>query len=1152
MQVAAYRRRLCPVFFLAVTALSASAFAGPVFNEDGPSSPRAKAARRLTEGVHLGSGAEPARTTHAEDGSLRFLGAPPSGSLSPPGTTPEAAARRFMMERATAFGLDSPATALETTRATVTGLRTSVRMRQTYGGLPVFGAEAIVQVHRKRGIESAVSDVMRNTAGLDTGKIPLTPAVDAAEAVSRAEQLVVRGAPGVATVVVEGPELLIFAPEVLGLGGVNRLAWSMVRAGVDAPWVKERVFVDARTGEVFLHFSLIQEALAREVHDAANSTSDPGNLVRTEGEPATSDPNNTRTNGVAVPDADDAYDFFGDTYDFYWNEHGRDSIDGNGMVISGTVRFCPGSPSPCPMANAFWNGARMYFGEGFAGADDVVGHELTHGVTQHTSSLIYFGLSGAMNESFSDIWGEFIDLTNGAGNDAAGVRWLMGEDLPNGAIRDMKNPVNSGQPDSTCSPYWWEVGSDNGGVHINSGVPNKLCYLLTDGASFRGYTISGMGISLVADLFYECQVNLLTQAADFVDLYNALTQAAINLGLSAAQRANIANACKAVAITPETSCQPPPDNNDCENAMDIVADRYYTGSTVTATGVGHVTCNNMDLEDYRDVWFRFTPITTESHIISACGSDFDTTLSVFSGTCGNLTSLGCNDDTCSVQSEVILDLTAGTPYLVRLAGFGSAVGAYSLRISTASGDGACEKVLLHEDFSNGIPPTWTLIDNDGRTPVLQDFTAAWIAMTGLESDTDTEAVSTSWYNPVGAADDWLITPAITLDAGSTLQWDAAALDPTFSDGYEVRISAAGPGMSAFLANAPLFTTPSENAVWTTREVDLAAAGYANQAVHIAFRNNSYDDFLLMIDNVGVCGTFAADNDINVSPTYYLFPNRVAGAGPTASVAFTIGNAGPDDLRITSVGLTGDAAVDYAITGDTGETTLAAGTTRTVQVAFNPLTPGDKVAYVTVESNDPADPSVGIYLWGVAEGAPNIVLSPTSLDFGYQSVTAGPTASQSVSIGNTGESTLNIASVHITGANAADFAIAGDTGETALAVGASRTVTLQFNPAAEGNKTAALSVASDDPDDSPASVILTGNGVDPAAGFTDPLWVDFAHGGPEEGSETSPFNTLAEGTDFVTPAGTVYVKSGNTAEALRITKPMRLEAPSGTVRAGALP
>ena len=101
------------------------------------------------------------------------------------------------------------------------------------------------------------------------------------------------------------------------------------------------------------------------------------------------------------------------------------------------------------------------------------------------------------------------------------------------------------------SPYFYTGSMDNGGVHINNGVGNKLCYLLTDGDKFNGYTVTAMGIPAVADLFYEVQVNLLSEASDYADLYTQLTQAAINLGWSAGDRTNLERACRAVEIRPD-------------------------------------------------------------------------------------------------------------------------------------------------------------------------------------------------------------------------------------------------------------------------------------------------------------------------------------------------------------------------------------------------------------------------------------------------------------------------------------------------------------------------------------------------------------------------------------------------------------------------
>lgn len=201
----------------------------------------------------------------------------------------------------------------------------------------------------------------------------------------------------------------------------------------------------------------------------------------------------------------------------------------------------------------------MVYGKDYASADDVVAHEMTHGVTEHESNLIYFNQSGAINESFSDIWGEFVDLTNGGGNDSPSVKWFMGEDLPLGKIRDMSDPTEFGDPDRIRSPNYWNHECDNGGVHINSGIGNKTAYLMTDGGSFNGKNITGIGIEKVAKIFYEAQTNLLTSGNDYNDLAVALQQACTNLigttGITASDCQEVKNTIAATEMD-----QTPPAN----------------------------------------------------------------------------------------------------------------------------------------------------------------------------------------------------------------------------------------------------------------------------------------------------------------------------------------------------------------------------------------------------------------------------------------------------------------------------------------------------------------------------------------------------------------------------------------------------------------
>ncbi len=221
----------------------------------------------------------------------------------------------------------------------------------------------------------------------------------------------------------------------------------------------------------------------RKVYDAQSGSSLPGNLVRSEGEPPTGD-----------PAADEAYDGAGATYDLYDEIFKRNSIDDNGLPLTSVVHYLQGYD------NAFWDGQKMVYGDGdedlpesdrlfnrFTKSIDIIGHELTHGVTQYEANLIYRNQSGALSESFSDVFGSLVKqrINNQSASEAD---WLIGAALftsnVNGqAIRSMKNPgtayddpVLGKDPQPGHMSDYVETTSDNGGVHINSGIPNKAFY----------------------------------------------------------------------------------------------------------------------------------------------------------------------------------------------------------------------------------------------------------------------------------------------------------------------------------------------------------------------------------------------------------------------------------------------------------------------------------------------------------------------------------------------------------------------------------------------------------------------------------------------------------------------------------------------------
>ena len=359
------------------------------------------------------------------------------------------------------------------------------------------------------------------------------------------------------------------------------------------------MLVDAHTGNVAQHFTLLDQALNRQVYDKANlvDASLPGsNLVRSEGQAAT-----------GIGDVDKAYDYAGDTYNFYSTYHGRDSIDDSGLTQVITVRHCPDALN-CPYENAFWNGEQMVFGNGLV-ADDVYAHEYTHGVTSYTSNLFYYRQSGAINEAFSDLWGEFVDLGNGVGDDGDAVRWKLGEDCSIGVIRDMKTPGNYSQPDKMSSTYYACGSADNGGVHTNSGVNNKAVYLIVDGGSFNGQTITGIGIDKTARIYYRVQDQMLTSGSDHADLYDLVQASCSDLtgtnGITSSDCQEVKKALDAVEMDQQPTACAANEAPICDSGVntDVFFDDLESGTSkwthalITGTDVWEVA-------DTSSTWYK--------------------------------------------------------------------------------------------------------------------------------------------------------------------------------------------------------------------------------------------------------------------------------------------------------------------------------------------------------------------------------------------------------------------------------------------------------------------------------------------------------------------------------------------------------------------
>jgi bacillolysin len=482
--------------------------------------------------------------------------------------------------------------------------RTIERLQQYHQGVPVWGSQVVRD--SDRGVPESIFGEVSQALPVST-----QPALSGAAAEQRAI-----GIGGAGATLLRRPTLTIL-PRA---GAEPRLAYTAVVSDRKAIF---RLFIDANTGSELLRFSEIQtqsavgtgrgtigdtKKMAVLLQGGAYRADDrlrPPSLTTYDmrgdwnhafsvltGQPlSTSDLALDADNSWTDPAVVDAHAYIGWTYDYYFKRHGRRSLDNRDrplVTLVNGVRQQDWLIVPDDLLdlafNAFWCGScgpgnvgTIYFGNGagpqvffnfvgvpqsatyFAGSLDIVAHELTHGVTESTSGLIYLNEPGALNEAFSDIMGasaEFFHQALGAGLGQAD--YLLGEDTfrsPFGSLngtRSLINPVAFGQPDHYNLRY---TGTeDNGGVHINSGIPNHAFYLAIEGGTNRvsGVRVVGVGAAnreQIEKVFYRAFVFLLPANATFATARAATIQAAVDLyGANSAAVTAVTQAWTAVGV----------------------------------------------------------------------------------------------------------------------------------------------------------------------------------------------------------------------------------------------------------------------------------------------------------------------------------------------------------------------------------------------------------------------------------------------------------------------------------------------------------------------------------------------------------------------------------------------------------------------------
>ncbi len=460
------------------------------------------------------------------------------------------------------------------------------RYQQLHRGIPVEGGEMLL--HEKNGyLQTANGEVVTGISGSPQPLITPTEALQWAEQHIGAthylhhdeEQLrYFQGVLDHPEDLLPSPELVWAHPDYNNRGEEYRLAYKLDIYALE-PMSRQYVFVDAQNGELLFTLDRIcngntvgtaetryhgtrpiyTDSVSAEVYRLRETIT--GGGIETYDLNTTTqysqavdfiDSNNYWNNYNAEQDevATDAHWGAQVTYEYFYNEHGRDSYDDQGAKLISYVHYGQN------YVNAFWNGQFMTYGDGNGSfgpltALDVVAHEISHGVTGNSARLIYRGESGALNESFSDIFGAAVEFLN----DSADGDWIIGEEMNASGLRNMKNPKPYGDPNTYQGQNWgYGLFIDNGYVHSNSGVQNFWFYLLSDGdagVNDHGdqYVVKGIGVQKAGAIAYRNLNNYLTRSSDHFDARQGALQAAADLyGSCSEELIQTANAWYAVGL----------------------------------------------------------------------------------------------------------------------------------------------------------------------------------------------------------------------------------------------------------------------------------------------------------------------------------------------------------------------------------------------------------------------------------------------------------------------------------------------------------------------------------------------------------------------------------------------------------------------------
>jgi bacillolysin len=473
------------------------------------------------------------------------------------GAAPLARAQAFLSIYGPLMGITDPVAQLRAVRSSRDAAgNTHVHLDQTVQGVPVLAARLVVHMNGT-GITGVSGTVI---PGLESFSV--TPGISEIEAGLAAVQLGSKRHAGNA-LKVESSRLIVYRSDLLDghHDGHNYLAYEVVVTAGPSTGIRERYILDASNGAAINRIDGIQTVLNRAIHTGTEAQP----AVLTEGGPGTpsdlplvnDDRTKTSSRTAVVPPGplSNLYIFAGGTYALYKNMFGRAGYD------DGYIDPVTGMPKKqiqnstylvneqCP--NAYWDGVGTNYCPDFD-ADDVVSHEWSHAYTEYTHGLYYQWQAGALNEAYSDIFGETYDLVNGIEgvqgatltegdyHENGGSRWVVGEDLGEAVaevlLRDMWDPDNFDLPTGQPSPLGAQAGkvtspnySCTGEPHANSGIPNHAYAMLVDGKTWNNVTIKGIGIVKAAHIYFQAETHYQIPSTNFAQHADALEAACHDL-----------------------------------------------------------------------------------------------------------------------------------------------------------------------------------------------------------------------------------------------------------------------------------------------------------------------------------------------------------------------------------------------------------------------------------------------------------------------------------------------------------------------------------------------------------------------------------------------------------------------------------------------